>query len=242
LTDSTPIFLDHLMAGAHGTLSSCFLMLLMVHVAHSFSMHIFGLQKMGLYSGYQVFNNCIVRTTDYGATWIVDMDSLIPYTNGLQRVHFNDSVGIIGTRGRYILLTEDGGQTWKQDSIVIPEETVRSSYAVLVSNAGYLACVKTAGGNGEIALFEHKSMVITDDVQQRLILYPNPVATHIDVTSFRGLHVQIVDALGRVQMENADIIDNRLDCTKLGVGLYSFIIHEIHEKNGGVLSSKFIKK
>jgi photosystem II stability/assembly factor-like uncharacterized protein len=202
---------------------------------------IVGLNK-DIEAGSQVFNNFIARTTNAGESWSIVMDTLLPFTNGLLGVHFSDhSRGIIGTRGSNILLTSDGGYTWRQDSINIGEQ-VRGSFGALATKDEYLVIAKDVQGYGIITLYHPKKEIVDSFLRSsdELIIFPNPTSSQITFECTACLKLSIQDDLGKemffVNSPNS-LFD--YDCNRLVPGLY--FVHCM-QSNGIRISSKFIKR
>lgn len=196
----------------------------------------------------------VSKSTDYGATWeFVTKPDYFEASNPAYTMHFVDKdFGWIACKDR-MMLTTDGGVTWKKDVLLTPlseslQEELFSVYALSRTQAfvyGSNCLYKYTPSTVSVDEYYHNVENQENIQQSNLIVSPNPASAYIDIRATFPLAEQceIISPNGEViySLNLRDIHQNdgspiRIDVSSLSTGMYMAVL-----KNSLTISTtKFI--
>lgn len=190
------------------------------------------------------FRAFITKTTDAGKSWEVVYDRTMHGSRELMCISFsNEKIGAAFGGSKYFLITTDGGNTWREDSIVV-EEPFDIITSVSFKDKSIFVTARS-GFHGYV----FKGSLLMNSVENgpktnssQLVLSPNPVISDLSIKldGISGVTYSIIDGLGRsVLTGNITSGSNfSVNCEELPSGFY---ILTIHSKDGRTYSERFIK-
>jgi len=204
--------------------------------------------KPYLYLGYQEFYPVIVKTSDGGSTWKTVVDSSSGKIQDLFSMCFlDDKRGIAVGRYYHDLMTNDGGNTWYEDTVDLAIHDWFYLSQVIRLSATKVLAIASARFLSNVVIGELNSnsvMSSSPSTTSDLPFHPNPVTSELFLDNGGMDNVKkivIYDMLGRKMEEygSLNFSDGSIDCSRLRAGVYWL---EIMQSDGATNTYKFLKQ